>query len=67
MFIWLEYPLIFIIGDEMLQLDSSATHEELARRFTQLNGRWTEVVSQVDSKYKVFITAAQQYEDFKSK
>ncbi|XP_069180920.1 LOW QUALITY PROTEIN: dystrophin [Procambarus clarkii] len=53
------------IGDEMLQLDSSATHEELARRFTQLNGRWTEVVSQVDSKYKVFITAAQQYEDFK--
>ncbi|XP_069940660.1 microtubule-actin cross-linking factor 1 isoform X2 [Cherax quadricarinatus] len=53
------------IGDEMLQLDSSATHEELARRFTQLNGRWTDVVTQVDSKYKVFITAAQQYEDFK--
>ncbi|KAG7153745.1 Utrophin-like [Homarus americanus] len=53
------------IGDELLQVDSSATHEELARRFTQLNGRWTEVVSQVDSSYKVNITASQQYEDFK--
>ncbi|XP_066986180.1 dystrophin, isoforms A/C/F/G/H-like isoform X42 [Macrobrachium rosenbergii] len=53
------------IGDEMLQLDAAATHEELARQFTQLNGRWTEVVSQVDSKYKTLTTAAQQYEDFK--
>ncbi|XP_071545202.1 uncharacterized protein [Panulirus ornatus] len=53
------------IGDEMLQHDSVVTHEELARQFTQLNGRWTEVVAQVDSKYKLLITAAQQYEDFK--
>ncbi|KAK7085433.1 hypothetical protein SK128_001326, partial [Halocaridina rubra] len=53
------------IGDEMLQLDSAATHEELARQFTQLNGRWTDVVSQIDSKYKMLTTAAHQYEDFK--
>ncbi|XP_068223554.1 microtubule-actin cross-linking factor 1-like [Palaemon carinicauda] len=53
------------IGDEMLQLDAAATHEDLARQFTQLNGRWTEVVSQVDSKYKTLTNAAQHYEDFK--
>lgn len=50
----------------MLQRDSSSTHGDLARQFTQLNGRWTEVVAQVDSKYKVLMTASQQYEDFKS-
>lgn len=51
----------------MLQHDAVATHEELARQFTQLNGRWTDVVTQVDSRYKVLSTASEQYEDFKSK
>nr|XP_027238839.1 dystrophin-like isoform X4 [Penaeus vannamei] len=52
-------------GNEMLQHDAAATHEELARQFTQLNGRWTDVVTQVDSRHRVLSTASEQYDDFK--
>ncbi|CAL4069884.1 unnamed protein product, partial [Meganyctiphanes norvegica] len=52
-------------GDEMLQAENPATHDDLAKQFTQLNGRWTEVVSQIDSRYKTLTTAQEQYDEFK--
>lgn len=62
-----ELILDSLTGNEMLQHDAAATHEELARQFTQLNGRWTDVVTQVDSRHRVLSTASEQYDDFKSK
>ena len=50
----------------MLQAENPATHDDLAKQFTQLNGRWTEVVSIIDSRYKTLTVAQEQYDEFKS-
>lgn len=39
--------------------------QELARRFTQLNAKWTEVTDIVFEKYRVLQDASHQYGEFK--
>lgn len=50
----------------MLQADSAATHEELARSFTQVNRRWTALTAKVDDGHKRVSEATQRYVEFKS-
>lgn len=50
----------------MLQADSAATHEDLAKRFSQVNARWKKVEQEVAEGRKRMIEAAQRYEEFRS-
>lgn len=43
------------------------TMDDLARQFTQLNSRWSEVVNVIDERYKMIREAVQQYTEFRSK
>ena len=55
-----------LIGDEMLSSEADKNHEDLARSFTQLNGRWTEIVGLIDTKHKLLQKLITEYEEFLS-
>lgn len=50
----------------MLSSDGPSV-QELARRFTQLNAKWTEVTDVIFEKFRVLQDASHQYGEFKGK
>lgn len=48
----------------MLQLEQPPS--DLARVFTQLNGRWSTAVAQVDTRHKTLSEASQNFLEFQS-
>ncbi|XP_076057389.1 dystrophin-like, partial [Oratosquilla oratoria] len=52
------------IGNEMLQYENVTSHDDMARQFTLLNGRWTDIISQIDRRHKTLTKATEQYAQF---
>ena len=48
----------------MLSTEGNAV-QELARRFTQLNAKWTEVTNAIFEKFRILQAASHQYGEFR--
>nr|CAD7404046.1 unnamed protein product [Timema cristinae] len=52
-------------GNDLLLSTEGSSVQELARKFTQLNAKWTEVTDTIYDKYKVLKEASHQYGEFR--
>ncbi|GLH12298.1 Spectrin alpha chain, partial [Gryllus bimaculatus] len=54
------------MGNDLMLSSESTSVQELARKFTQLNAKWTEVTDGIYNKHKILKEASDQYGEFRA-